>query len=426
MSRHLRLALALGLIAAAGLMSSLDAAQFSRLTNPRFAVRLTHPPEIILKGVQKVAVMDFPGECGDELSQRLLQTIAKSGRFEVIDRANLETILREQGLQMSGAVGGQAAVKVGQLLGPAAMFTGRATSCAVEDPGDLIVRNTMTGAVKSHVRRVTASMNASVSLIDFTTGRQHAGRFIEAKAVRQTEAAGPPAPPNRQEVMNAMYQDAVAKVMRLISPWDEVVQITVYDDDDAAKFRLKPMVEQMKRGDLRGAAEGLQSVIDEGGGPKTTDKDRARAYYDLGIALMYSDQLDRSLPLLDKAQSFDPKDTIIQEGVATARRMSALRDEQRRLEASAVVLGAPAQGAARAGSAAAATSSGDPEMTNADVIELVRAKMSDSVILAKIKSSRTKFDTSTKALIALKQAGASEAVVLAVTNAGGRGGGSVR
>lgn len=56
-------------------------------------------------------------------------------------------------------------------------------------------------------------------------------------------------------------------------------------------------------------------------------------------------------------------------------------------------------------------------ITNTDVLQLVRAKMPDPVVLAKIKSSPTKFDTSAKALIALKQAGASDAVILAVTEA---------
>lgn len=63
------------------------------------------------------------------------------------------------------------------------------------------------------------------------------------------------------------------------------------------------------------------------------------------------------------------------------------------------------------GASAAATAA---TMTNADVIKLLEAQMPDSVILQSIASSTTKFDTSANALIALKNKGASAAVLNAV------------
>lgn len=53
-------------------------------------------------------------------------------------------------------------------------------------------------------------------------------------------------------------------------------------------------------------------------------------------------------------------------------------------------------------------------ITNADIIQLLDAQMPESVILQSIASSTTKFDTSAKALIALKNKGASPAVLNAV------------
>lgn len=61
-------------------------------------------------------------------------------------------------------------------------------------------------------------------------------------------------------------------------------------------------------------------------------------------------------------------------------------------------------------------SSASPEvLTNADVIRMVDAKLPESVIIAKIRSSTCKFDMSTDALIKLKQAGVSDAVLQAIT-----------
>ena len=52
-------------------------------------------------------------------------------------------------------------------------------------------------------------------------------------------------------------------------------------------------------------------------------------------------------------------------------------------------------------------------LTNDEIIKLVRAKMPDSIVIAKIKSSTCEFDTSTDALIKLKGAGASDPVLQA-------------
>lgn len=61
---------------------------------------------------------------------------------------------------------------------------------------------------------------------------------------------------------------------------------------------------------------------------------------------------------------------------------------------------------------------GTAALTNGDVIKMVQTKLPDGAIVAKIKSSSCKFDTSLDALIKLKQAGISDAVMQAMTEAG--------
>ncbi len=65
-----------------------------------------------------------------------------------------------------------------------------------------------------------------------------------------------------------------------------------------------------------------------------------------------------------------------------------------------------------------ASVSGQEVMTNETVIQMVKAGFSENVILAKMRSSQTKFDTRTEALIALKQAGVSEKVMSAIISGG--------
>jgi hypothetical protein len=56
-------------------------------------------------------------------------------------------------------------------------------------------------------------------------------------------------------------------------------------------------------------------------------------------------------------------------------------------------------------------------MTNRDVIRLVKAKIADDIIVAKIQKSKTKFDTSVEGLVALKQAGVSDDLISVMVNA---------
>ena len=53
-------------------------------------------------------------------------------------------------------------------------------------------------------------------------------------------------------------------------------------------------------------------------------------------------------------------------------------------------------------------------LTNETVIAMKKAGLSDAVILAKIRSSQTKFDTSTQALVGLKQVGLSDQIIEAM------------
>jgi hypothetical protein len=61
-------------------------------------------------------------------------------------------------------------------------------------------------------------------------------------------------------------------------------------------------------------------------------------------------------------------------------------------------------------------------LSNDSVIAMKKAGLSDAVILAKIRSSQSKFDTSTQALVGLKSAGLSDAIIEAMVGHSGPGG----
>jgi hypothetical protein len=68
-----------------------------------------------------------------------------------------------------------------------------------------------------------------------------------------------------------------------------------------------------------------------------------------------------------------------------------------------------------------ATKTAPAALTNRDIIRMVKAKLSDDLIVSKIKSSKTRFDTSVDGLVQLRDAGVSDRVIALMMNPAAEG-----
>lgn len=66
--------------------------------------------------------------------------------------------------------------------------------------------------------------------------------------------------------------------------------------------------------------------------------------------------------------------------------------------------------------AGAAGSAEQKPLTNEDIVTMVQAGLAPDVVIEKIRSSKSAFDTSTQALVALKQAGVSGDIIRYMVN----------
>lgn len=97
-----------------------------------------------LAGKMRVAVLDLDasgiqrdtrtggwwwnaGEISSGVTDMFTTALFKTGKFELIERNQLQKVLDEQGLANSGAVNPQTAAKVGRILGVSAIITGKVT-----------------------------------------------------------------------------------------------------------------------------------------------------------------------------------------------------------------------------------------------------------------------------------------------------------
>ena len=90
----------------------------------RVSVPRMRPAEINLAGYRRVALGDVNGPDGDRLVNELTAAMVKTGRFEVLERQQLQKILKEQDLGMSGRISDDTVASVGHLIGSAAIIIG--------------------------------------------------------------------------------------------------------------------------------------------------------------------------------------------------------------------------------------------------------------------------------------------------------------
>lgn len=119
---------------------------------------------------ERVAVLRFENsstkkgdmeQIGIGLSDMLITTLVQTGKYEVIEREQLEKVLKEQKLGLSGFVDLDTAKKVGKILGLDALFIGKLTKYQEEVKQDIWTGYT------SYIVRVAID----VRMIDVETGK---------------------------------------------------------------------------------------------------------------------------------------------------------------------------------------------------------------------------------------------------------------
>lgn len=142
---------------------------------------------------KRVAVMDFEDKTGhggwhigSGMADMLTTALVKSGMFIVIERQQLEKIMQEQSLGMSGAVTAQSAAQVGKLLGVELMVTGSVNEFGQKESsvgGSLGGRlGGLGGLNRLGVETKTARVGTDVRLVNTATGE-----IVAAEGIAEEE-----------------------------------------------------------------------------------------------------------------------------------------------------------------------------------------------------------------------------------------------
>jgi len=155
---------------------------------------------------KRIAVLSFDppmeyrsAQIGNIIGDMLTTALVKMG-LEVVERSQLEAVLREQQLARSGIIDPATAVEMGKILGVDYILGGRITEFGIRDESQLggVIAQFSVGV---RVRQSTARVKADVRLIDVRTGRilmaetgegREAVRLAGGSGFRQPGVGGKP------------------------------------------------------------------------------------------------------------------------------------------------------------------------------------------------------------------------------------------
>ena len=295
-----------------------------------------HPPGLGLK-VERLAFAPARDLHSRELADALTAELVQGRQVEVVDRAHLDAVLKEQELGASGYVEPATIARLGKLLGPSVLVIVNVnrsdlsrTQAAKEE------RSTDYKTKKEVVRlkrTATTSLDfsATVQVVDLSTGRVFgAQRLEDAPSLSNTSYDGFPAHPRDADVRRLAFEGAKVKVLRLLLAWSEVRKLTFFDDE---VFGMDKAHERLKARDTKGALDlaldGLeQSRRDKGQKPKYYP----RAQYNVGLIQFVQGRYDEALPYLRAALDMQPDASIFQTALRECREAIQLQEALRRAE----------------------------------------------------------------------------------------------
>ena len=312
-------------------------AQFwSELANPKVEVVLVHPPGLGLK-VDRLAFAPARDLNSRELADILTAELVQGRKVEVVDRANLEAVLREQELGASGHVDPATVATLGKLLGPSVLVivnVNRSELSRNQSSKEEWITDSKTKKDVLRIRRTSITsldFSATVQAVDLSTGRVFgAQRLEDTPSLNKVSYDGFPAYPKDSDVRRMAFETAKVKVLRMLLSWNETRKLTFFDDEVFGMDRAHDLLlDRDVPGALALAKKGLeQSLQDKGQKPKFYP----RTQYNVGIIHFILGRYEEALPFLRVALDMQSDASIFQDALRECQEAIALQAALRQTE----------------------------------------------------------------------------------------------
>ncbi len=298
---------------------------------PSVVLTVDRPAEINLSDYKTIAIGDFVSERGNRslyslnIEEALTHRLFETGAFEIVDRQNIDRLMEEHSLSLSGLVDESSALEIGKLMGSAVLIFGRITENEyVEQTTKSDEKVDMDGN-KYHIyqRNGKYSLRINIRLVDVTTGKILATRPFEADKTARRYGKDEPAPEiDENKLFRECVDDIGIEFARMVAPYEEEVIVRFESDRDLPE--LDAALTSIKIDDWDHAINTLRKATMK---PEINDKTRAKAYYNYGLVIMYDGQYENAIEAFRKAMQLRSGRNRYQQAIIKARKEKQKREE---------------------------------------------------------------------------------------------------
>jgi len=311
-------------------------------------VNVTKPATYDVSDVKRLAILDFngPADVGASIASQFTNRLWKAQYFKIMERRELQKILDEHALQMSGIINDSTAVEFGRILGVDALIVGDILSYEVQDKrgkekvkekvwkgdyekdekGNFIYEKTLIGKTKKKKYEevfvdkeyIQRSGNVSISfrLVSVETGEIRAG---DTKSRNYAQKFSPDKGqlPSRDAILTQLSEGVIEQFIPLITPYTIRVSKTFEEDNDAVDLGIEYAQKNLW--------DRAMSIWEDelGRDPRNT-----AALYNLGLAHEVMGDFDQAESYYNRALDIEPND-LYMEALANIRQRKI---EQQNLE----------------------------------------------------------------------------------------------
>lgn len=275
-----------------------------------FYLNVTRPAEINMKDYTKVIIEDFSDGIGGknihcvDIGEKFISSIFETGYFEVLDRKNLDKILAEHKLTLSGIVDENNSTELGKIVGAAALIVGTLQM----DKYDESISKDDPYVDKKGVEHQTIRRNGSyqltltIKVIDIETAKILAVKYLQSTSHRSTSADKKNPPEiDPESLYNECVYSVLSQFIRMIAPYQEALYAEFETDEQLPE--LESAIAMFQAGEWKDGLDILKACLTKTG---LKPEILAKAYYNYGLALMLDGQYDACAPFIKKAMALQP------------------------------------------------------------------------------------------------------------------------
>lgn len=287
-------------------------------------IPVKRPAEINLNKFKKVVLSGFESNnrnvgsnVTNDYSDALTTSLIESQRFEVIDRQNLDKILREHNLNMSALTNDKEAAQMGEMLGSSALIFGRVSDYSYKEEvtkGDPYKDN-KGNTHQYYYRNGLAHVRVNFKITDLTTGKILISKDIEASTTANTSADNQQPSNIDQEPMFSLARNIIiGDFMKKIAPYTERIKTSLYKDGDMPE--LEQGINMTLVDNWQETVSLFKTAVEKYKGTENAYK----AYFNLGWAYEYTQAFPEAKENLNKAYSLK-NDSDIANEIANCKRL---------------------------------------------------------------------------------------------------------